>query len=144
MLVNEPPVTVEQTFNCTPQKLWIAITDLDEMKKWFFENIPEFIPELGFKTQFMIENEGRQFLHLWEITDVTPKEKLTFNWKFKDYEGDSFVSFELSEKGSQTLLKLTVTVTEDFPDTIPEFKRESCLGGWKYFINERLNNYLKS
>jgi hypothetical protein len=37
---------------------------------------------------------------------------------------------------------LTVEVLEDFPDDIPEFRRESCIGGWNYFINHRLKEYL--
>jgi hypothetical protein len=32
-------------------------------------------------------------------------------------------------------------VTEDFSDTIPEFKRESCLEVWNYIIKSNLVNY---
>jgi len=41
------------------------------------------------------------------------------------------------------MLTLTTQITEDFDDSIPEFKRESCIGGWNYFLKERLFNYLK-
>ena len=68
-----------------------------------------------------------------------------YNWRYEGYEGNSFVTFHLSEINSHlTELKLTTKVTEDFPDDIPEFKRESCVGGWNYFIKDRLSEYLKN
>jgi len=33
-------------------------------------------------------------------------------------------------------------VLEDFPQDIPEFKRESGLAGWTYLILESLQKYL--
>lgn len=32
---------------------------------------------------------------------------------------------------------------EDFPEGVPEFKRESGLQGWNFFIVQRLKNYLE-
>jgi hypothetical protein len=32
---------------------------------------------------------------------------------------------------------------EDFMDGIPEFKRESGLAGWEYFLNKSLKDYLE-
>jgi hypothetical protein len=32
---------------------------------------------------------------------------------------------------------------QSFPGHIPEFKRESCLAGWQYFIRERLKKFLE-
>nr|WP_290683055.1 SRPBCC domain-containing protein [Kordia sp.] len=73
-----------------------------------------------------------------------PQQKIVYNWKYQDLEGDSFVSFELKELSNEVLLMVTATVIEDFSDEIPEFKRESCVGGWNYFIKERLTTFLKS
>ncbi len=112
------------------------------MTQWFFENIKNFEPTVNFETQFVVRNEDRIFTHLWKVTEVIPGKKITYNWKYKEYAGDSFVTFELSKKSNKTELKLTHTVTEEFQDDIPEFSRESCLGGWNYFIGESLNNYL--
>ncbi len=72
---------------------------------------------------------------------MTPR-KIIYNWKYRDYPGDSNVSFELFEEGKCTKLKLTHTVLSDFPEDIPEFSRESCLAGWKYFISGRLKEYV--
>ena len=136
------PVIVEQIFNASLVKVWEAITELNQMKQWFFENIEHFETIKGFETQFIVQVENRTFTHLWKLTEVIPFKKITYNWKYKEYEGDSFVTFELFEKNNQVELKLTHKVVAEFPNDIPEFSRESCLDGWNYFIGQRLKDYL--
>jgi uncharacterized protein YndB with AHSA1/START domain len=143
MKASDEPVIVEQTFNATPEKVWQAITEHEQMIQWYFDNIPDFKAEVGFETQFNIHNEGRDFLHMWNVTEVEPLKKITYGWKFEGYAGDSFVTFEIFDEGDTTKLRLTATVTEDFQDGIPEFQRESCIGGWQYFIQQRLKEYLE-
>ena len=144
MKTTESPIVVEQRFNASPSKVWKAITEIHQMRQWFFENIEAFEPKVGFTTKFVVENEGRIFRHLWGITEVTPKKKICYNWKYEGYTGDSIVTFTLSTNNNYTQLRLTHQVTADFPQDIPEFKRESCLDGWNYFIKKRLNEYLAS
>jgi len=48
----DSPVIVEQTFNKDIDSVWKAITRIDQMRKWFFGNIPSFNAEVGFKTQY--------------------------------------------------------------------------------------------
>ena len=131
-------------YNASKAAVWNAITVLDEMKQWYFDNIPEFKAQVGFKTQFNVQAPSRDFLHLWEITEVIPFQKLTYNWTFKNCAGSADVSFELLEQDSKTLLRVTNTVIEDFDDSIQEFKRDSCQGGWNYFIKDSLYNFLKN
>lgn len=142
MRVDEEQVVVEETFNTSAGKVWEAITNHSQMIQWYFENIPDFKPEVGFETQFDIENEGRVFPHLWKVTEAVSNQKITYTWRFEGYTGDSYVTFDLFEEGANTRLRVSVTVLEDFPDDIPEFRRESCLGGWEYFIKNRLKEYL--
>ena len=134
---------VTEIFDSPRQEVWKAITDHDQMIEWFFENIPNFRAEEGFHTKFLIENEGRQFTHLWTITEVIPDKKIVYDWRYKEYPGIGKVTFELSEKDNQTLLTLTNEGLESFPNDIDEFKEESCRGGWNYFINQRLKAYIK-
>lgn len=144
MRKDDDPVIIEQSFNVDIQTVWNSITRIELMRKWYFENIPAFRPEVGFETQFNVVSEDRNFLHLWKVTEVVPGKKISYNWKYDNYQGDSFVVFELSEQFNMTKLKLTHQVLENFPDSIPEFSRESCIGGWIYFIKNRLKEYLKS
>lgn len=139
----DEPVVVEQAFNATVESVWRSITELDEMRQWYFENIPAFKAEVGFETQFNVQSGGRDFLHLWRVTDVVPMQRLVYDWRYDACPGDAFVVFELTEEGHLTTLRLTVEVREDFPEGIPEFRRESCIAGWEYFIKERLKEYLE-
>ena len=142
MKVNEPAVKVEQRFELPIETVWKAITNVHEMRLWFFDNIPAFEAEVGFKTKFTVTSEERTFPHLWEVTEVVPLHKIVYNWKYEGYQGDSFVIFQLNQIENQTLLTLMTKVVEDFQDEIPEFKRENCLAGWNYFIKTSLVNYL--
>ncbi len=136
------PIIVEQIFNKSKGEVWSAITDPNKMREWFFENIPDFIPQEGFETRFNVDTGERQFMHLWKITEVIPFEKIVYDWRYENLEGIGIVSFELFEQNPKTLLRLTNLGLETFPPNIPEFSRESCKGGWYYFINQRLNEFL--
>ena len=143
MKKEDPPVVVEEVFDSSINQVWEAITDKDKMVKWFFDNIPDFKPEVGFKVSFNVNSGERDFLHLWEIIEVIPIKKIKYNWKYQDYKGDSNLTMELKEENGKTKITVTSEVLESFDDSIPEFKRESCIGGWNYFIKESLKNYLK-
>ncbi|WP_298422558.1 SRPBCC domain-containing protein [uncultured Kordia sp.] len=143
MKTSEPPVIVSQSFKQPAAVVWKAITDVTQMRAWFFDNIPDFNPKVGFKTEFNVKALSRDFLHLWTVTEVIPHKKLVYNWKYQDLAGDSFVTFELSAENNETTLTLTTTVIEDFPDEIPEFAHESCVAGWNYFIKQQLVGFLK-
>lgn len=142
MTVEEAPIIIEERFNASAETVWNAITRHDHMIQWFFDNIPDFKAEVGFKTRFNIVSGDRNFLHIWKVTEVEPLKKIVYNWTFEGYEGSADLSMELFEENEHTRLVVTDTVLESFPQDIPEFKRESGVAGWQYFINERLKNFL--
>ncbi|MBG7629062.1 MAG: SRPBCC domain-containing protein [Bacteroidetes bacterium] len=144
MTVNSEPIIVAHTFNASVKTVWKAITNVDQMRQWFFNNIEDFEPIIGFKTQFKVQSEDRVFTHLWTITEVEPLKKIVYNWKYEECAGDSFVYFELFQLKSETKIRVTSVVTESFPANIPEFKAESCLNGWTYFIKQNLKKFLES
>lgn len=144
MLTENPPIQVSQKFNKTPSEIWKVITELNHLQGWFFANIPAFKPEVGFQTEFLVENEGRQFTHLWKITKVEVNKSITYSWRYTEHTGDSFVHFNILEDDDAYMLTVSTEVTEDFPTNIPEFNRESCIAGWNYFIKESLVNYMSS
>ncbi|MBD3276108.1 MAG: SRPBCC domain-containing protein [Candidatus Marinimicrobia bacterium] len=143
MKSTEKPVVVEQSYDVSRDELWKAITQVDEMRQWFFDNIPEFEPVEGFETRFVVETENRTFPHLWKLTEVVPGEKITYDWRYEGYPGRALVTFELREDGNSMKLIVTYDGIESFPDDIPEFTRESCKGGWEYFIQQSLQEFLK-
>jgi uncharacterized protein YndB with AHSA1/START domain len=143
MRKDEEPVIVEQTFESEIHTVWDAITNIDLMRRWYFENIPDFKAEVGFKTRFTVTSEGRDFPDVWKVTEVVPRRKIAYDWHYESYPGDSFVVFELSADEGSTHLMLTHHVRESFPYDVPEFRRESCVAGWEYFIKQRLRAFLE-
>jgi uncharacterized protein YndB with AHSA1/START domain len=51
------PVVIERTFKAQAERVWSALTNKDEMKRWYFD-LKEFKPEVGFDFQFTVEHEG--------------------------------------------------------------------------------------
>lgn len=145
MRKDEEPIVVEATYAVPVDEVWRAITNLDAMRRWFFPNIPAFEPRVGFETRFDVESGGRVFPHVWRITEVTPGRRITYNWRYEGYAGDSTVTFELFlvETGSGVRLRLTHQANEDFPEDIPEFARESGVEGWTFFIRQSLKYFLE-
>ena len=144
MKKEEEPIIIEETFNVPVETVWNAITQVEQMCRWFFENIPSFKPEVGFEIQFNVKSQDRNFLHKWKITEVEPLKKISYNWEYENYPWNSFVVFELFEENNSTMLRLTHQVTESFPQDIPEFKRESGIEGWNYFIKNTLKAFLEN
>ncbi len=143
MKSTDPPIVLEQTYRATREQVWEAITEPEQMRQWFFQAIPDFKAEVGFETEFEVQAESRSFPHQWRVTEVEPLRKLMYNWRYNTYPGDSYVVFELFEEAQQARLRLTAVITEDFPEDIPEFTRESCIGGWTYFIQNSLAVFLE-
>jgi len=68
--------------------------------------------------------------------------RICVRWDFDEYPGDSTLAFELSGTEEGVLVRVIDTIIEDFPQDVPEFKRESCRGGWEYFLG-RLKEYVE-
>ena len=62
MKTSDDPIIITELFDSPAESVWNALTDIGQMRKWYFENIPAFKPEIGFKTEFNIKSEERNFL----------------------------------------------------------------------------------
>jgi len=143
MLTTDLPIIIEIDFKTTVEKVWKALTELEQMKQWYFEQLVDFKAEAGFKTQFSLQHEGRTFTHKWKILEVIPLEKISYNWSYQEYPGSSTVTFSLNETTMGTHLHFKAIILEDFPQDIHAFKRESGLAGWNYLIGESLQKFLE-
>lgn len=136
------PFIIERTYNAPISKVWKAISDKNEMKKWYFD-LAEFKPEVGFEFQFYGGKDERQYLHLCRITEVVVGKKLTYSWRYDGYEGISFVTFELFNEGNQTRLILTHKGLESFPVSNPDFGKNNFITGWTQIVNSSLKEFLE-
>ncbi len=140
--MSSKPIVVEQSFSVQPDAVWQAITKPDLMRQWYFEQIEDFRPEVGFETQFDIEVGNRIFRHQWKVTEVVPGKSITYSWEYAGFPGLGSTEWKLSGTGGGSKLVLISTGIESFSQDIPEFTRESGQAGWEYFVQQRLPKFL--
>jgi uncharacterized protein YndB with AHSA1/START domain len=136
------PIVFERTFDAPVEKVWKAITDKNEMKKWYFD-MADFKPELGAEFSFEGGKDDRVYVHLCQITELVPKKILSYSWRYRGYDGISFLHFELFPEGNSTRLKLTHEGLESFPANNPDFASDNFRAGWNEIVNVSLKKYLE-
>jgi uncharacterized protein YndB with AHSA1/START domain len=138
------PIVIEKLLNASIQKVWQAITDKDHMKKWYFD-LDAFVAEPGYEFSFAGQgHKGEKYIHRCKILEVIPYRKLRHTWTYENFEGESIVTFDLSEEGHQVRIKLTHSGLHTFPQDNPDFARDSFNGGWTELITVLLPKYLES
>jgi uncharacterized protein YndB with AHSA1/START domain len=135
------PIVIERVFNAPINKVWTAISNRDEMKKWYFD-LAEFKPEPGFEFSFIGGTEENKYTHLCKVTEAIPGKKLSYTWRYEGYEGNSEVSFELFPEGEKTKLVLTHRGLNSFPPN-PDFAKENFVAGWTHIVNISLKEFLE-
>lgn len=143
MNMKNDPVVVERIYDTPIETIWNALTDNNEIKKWYFK-LEDFKPKVGFKFDFTGgSGEGQQYLHLCEITEIIENRKLAYSWRYDGYPGNSVVNWELFDQGDKTLVRITHTGLKSFAENGRDFSKESFKGGWTYFLDDALKGYLK-
>ncbi|MEP7014709.1 MAG: SRPBCC domain-containing protein [Verrucomicrobiota bacterium] len=127
-------VTIERIFNAPIDRVWKALTDVEEMRHWYFD-LKKFKPEPGFEFEFAVDHEGTHYHHLCKVTEAIPEKKIAYTWRYKGEQGNSLVTFELFDEGDKTRLKLTHEGLETFPD-LPAYARNNFVEGWTAIFGE--------
>lgn len=136
-------IVLERTYDAPSDKVWQAITDAEQMKQWYFD-LPGFKAEVGYKFQFIGEDECRQYVHLCEVTEVIEGRKLSHSWRYEGYPGNSLVTWELFPEGDKTRVVLTHSGLETFEgDKYPELHRSKFLEGWTAITGTSLKDFLE-
>jgi len=134
-------VIVERTVNAPVTRVWQALTDVDQMRQWYFD-LKEFKPEPGFEFEFVVEHEGNKYHHLCRVTEVVPQKRIAYTWRYKGEPGDSLVTFDLAGEGDKTRVKVTHTGIETFPKT-PAYARKNFESGWTAIIGSELKEFVE-
>ncbi len=140
--MNQNPFIIERKYNAHISKVWKAITTKEDMKAWYFD-LAELKAEVGFTFQFEGGPPEKSYLHICEITEVVPEQKLTYSWRYDGYAGKSFVTFELFDEGDQTRLRLTHKGLETFPKENLDLAQENFAAGWNEIIGTNLQEFLE-
>ncbi len=134
-------VVIERTFNAPVGRVWKALTDVDQIRQWYFD-LKQFKPEVGFEFEFVVDHEGNKYHHLCRITEVVLEKKLAYTWRYKGEPGNSLVTFELFADGDKTRLKLTHEGIETFPKTAA-YARKNFEAGWREIIGSSLKQFVE-
>ena len=137
--MSNQPIIVEKVVNAPVTRVWKAITDLKQMKEWYFD-MPAFEAKKGFEFTFEGGTKDQKFTHICKITEVVENKKLQHTWGYKGYDGLSTVTWELTDMGSKTKVKLTHTGLETFPP-IEAFARKNFETGWNSIVGDLLPKY---
>ncbi|MBB5395381.1 MULTISPECIES: SRPBCC domain-containing protein [unclassified Mucilaginibacter] len=138
------PLIVERTLNAPAGRIWQALTDNDKMKKWYFQ-LENFEPRVGFEFSFTGQgSKGEKYVHNCRVTAVEPERKLSYTWAYEGFSGSSEVSFELFAEGDKTLVRITHTGLETFPQNGPDFAIESFTKGWNHILGISLKEFVET
>ncbi|TSD67358.1 SRPBCC domain-containing protein [Inquilinus sp. KBS0705] len=137
------PLIVERTLNASADRIWQALTDNSQMKQWYFQ-LEHFEACVGFEFSFNGQGaKGEQYVHNCRVTAVEPEKKLSYTWKYESYPGESEVSFELFPQGDETLVRITHTGLETFPQDSPDFGPASFNKGWNHILGISLKDFVE-
>ena len=140
--MNTDPIIKEILVKASPVQVWKAITDKNEMKKWYFD-LEEFRAEVGFKFEFWGGTKECQYLHKCEVKEVIPNQKISYSWRYDGYSGDSLVTFEIQAQGPQTLVRLIHEGLHTFPQDVKDFAKNNFNDGWEAIIRDSLRNHVE-
>jgi uncharacterized protein YndB with AHSA1/START domain len=143
--MKQEPFVIRRTYDAPVEKVWQAITNIEQMQQWYMDKLEDFKPERGFTTAFTVTNFGKDFVHFWKVTEVISGKKISYEWRYEGYPGNSLVTFELNPEGNKTTLTLTHDGLETFlPAAHSDFAKENFVNGWTYFIGTSLGKFVEA
>ena len=143
LTTDESPIVVEATYHASAAEVWAALTEPDQMRDWYFQEMDDFEPSVGFKSRFVVNLDDKSYPHNWEVVESDPPRCLAYLWSYDDIPGEGKVTWELSEADGVTHLRLTNEILADFSVDDPHFTFDSCQSGWEFILQESLKIYLE-
>lgn len=138
------PLKLEKTYNAPLRKVWAAISDRNQLKKWSFEFNEDFDLIEGHTFDWYGGPPGgKQWLHRGKFIEVQVNNKLIYTWEYPGYEGKAEVIWELTKiNESQTKLIFTFKFLKAFDPNEEALKRKNFVAGWNHIVNTGLEEYL--
>jgi len=83
----------EHVYSVEIKRAWRALTNTEEMRIWYFPQVEDFKPIVGF--EFVFADDGSPYQKSWRVTHVEDGRVLSHTWDYKFFPGSSLVTFEL-------------------------------------------------
>lgn len=137
----------EIIINNLVENVWNAITQPEEMKKWYL-NISNFEAKEGeifdFIVSFTDEEGEHDFRHLFKILEVIPNKKLVHTWEYPGYgSGTSKLTWELIPDNNSTKVILTHNNLEEVSDEHSKYFSEASFRVVWRDILKRMKEHLE-
>jgi Uncharacterized conserved protein len=138
------PVIVERTLQAPISKVWKALTDPRQIKSWYFD-IESFKAEPGFEFVFYGGDNEVQWAHYCKVLEAVKEKKLSYTWSYDEFPGAiTTVTWELfAGDNNTTIVRITHTGLEKFPQDNKNFRRQSFNDGWTYILGISLKDYVE-
>lgn len=137
------PFVIEMEYNAPVEKVWKAVTDINEMRQWYFD-LPSFTSKVGVPMEFeKIEDPEIFSLDKCMAVEVIEGKKISYTWKYEVYPGNSLVTFELFEEGKKTKLQFTHQGLETYPVSNPDVARDNIFSSWRYMLDTAIKVFLE-
>jgi len=131
----------EFIYNVPTEQVWQALTDADKMRVWYFPQLKNFKPIVGYKFQF--NDDDAEYQKDWIVTQVVEGTRLAHNWAYKGYPGSSEVIFDIFSEGDTTRLRVRQTDLDSFPKD-SHFSKERFEWGWDNLLGRNLKQLIES
>lgn len=137
--------TLEKIYKAPIDIVWKAITDREQMKKWYFDLPATFKPVVGNEFEWYGKDEEcNEWLHRGKVVEMIEGKKIAHTWEYPGYTGSSNVIWELSSIDEKnTLLILTHVFNILFDTTVKALRKENFVAGWTHIVNISLTEYLE-
>lgn len=139
----ETPIVIKKKINASIGKVWIALTDKNELPLWYFD-IVDFEAEAGKSFDFYEPGEEKKYLHRIEILEVVPHEKLKHSWFYPSFSQEkTVVTWNLESYDEGTLVILNHEGIEKLKDLGEGFSSENFTQGWNEILGQSLKLYFE-
>lgn len=127
--------TLSKHFAATPEAVFDAWTDPENMGAWFSPMTTASVPKLdltvGGEFQINMHGQDTEYVHTGRYLEIDRPRKLVFTWVSEGTKGqETIVTLALAADGEGTLLTLT---HERFPDTE---SRDNHAQGWEAIMEK--------
>ena len=135
MAETQQVLRLTRLLNATPEEVFDAWTDPENLRAWFFPGpveLEEVVcePRVGGRLSILMRGEAGLYPHDGEFVALERPHHMAFTWRSPGTGGaDTLVTIELAAQGSRTALTLS---HEKLPDRDAMAKHE---GGWTNILD---------